>query len=128
MASKFNETLKRSKTKSKAHMAQVPKMLLAVSLTFLILNLPSHVIRLRLLIGSFMKGSLYAPDIEAAIQTLSQLFYYLSLSVNILIYIGFGGNFRKTFKQVFRITSGELTDIDQIEVRHLNLPKNKNGI
>ena len=124
ITSKYNDTVKQHKIKVNSPFSQVPKLLLAVSLTFLILNLPSHVIRIRLLIGSFMKGSLSAPDTEAAIQTLSQLFYYLSLSVNVLIYVIFGANFRKTFKQTFKSKeSSSSKSFDQIDVKNLIPPQ-----
>ena len=123
---KYNDTVKKHKIKAKSPFSQVPKMLLAVSLAFLILNLPSHVIRIRLLIGSFMKGSLSAPDTEAAIQTLSQLFYYLSLSINVFIYVIFGANFRKTFKETFKSKDSESSNksFDEIKIDNLAPPLN----
>ena len=123
---KYNDTVKRHKIKVNSPFSQVPKMLLAVSLAFLILNLPSHVIRIRLLIGSFMKGSLSAPDREAAIQILSQLFYYLSLSINVFIYAIFGANFRKTFKQTFKSNKEQSSSksFDQIQIDSLAPPGN----
>ena len=105
--------------KSKSHTTQVTKMLLAASVTFITLNLPSHVIRLRLMIGTFMKGSTSAPDFEAAIQILAQLLYYISLSINLIIYLTFGSNFRKIFKEKFQICKQEPYRGDNPEIRHL---------
>ena len=58
--SKNNDAVKQHKIKVKSPFSQVLKMLLVMSLSFLILNLPSQVIRIRILTGSFMKGSLSA--------------------------------------------------------------------
>ncbi|KAL4220139.1 G-protein coupled receptor 1 [Mactra antiquata] len=82
-------------------LAKVTRMLFVVSFTFFILNVPSHVIRLSLLIGSFTKGNTTAPFVQATIQTTFQLIYYLSFSVNLGVYAAFGSNFRKVFKETF---------------------------
>ena len=81
--------------------AKVTKMLFVVSLMFFILNIPSHIIRLYILINSFIKGQNQPPNVERAIQTIFQLIYYLSFSLNIIIYLSFGRNFRTTFKTLF---------------------------
>ena len=112
-----------NKRQSKSHAAQVTKMLLAASVTFFTLNFPSHVIRLRLLIGTFMNGSLRPPDIEAAIQILSQLVFYVSFSINLIIYLTFGSNFRKIFKETYKLNSCTCIISDgknnNVEIRHL---------
>ena len=93
-----------SKTSShtKSHpMAKVTKMLFIVSMTFFILNIPSHIIRLYILINSFVRGQSQSPNIERAFQTLFQQLYYLSFSVNIVIYLTFGRNFRTAFMETF---------------------------
>lgn len=81
--------------------AKVTKMLFVVSLVFFLLNVPSHVIRLMLLIGSFTKGHNTASNLQGAIQSVLQLLYYLSFSVNFFVYWIFGSNFRKMFKKTF---------------------------
>ncbi|XP_045201888.1 FMRFamide peptide receptor frpr-18-like [Mercenaria mercenaria] len=82
---------------------KVTTMLLAVTLIFIALNLPLHVVRLRLLIISFIKDQLdISTPLDLIIQCISQLIYYLSLSVNFVIYYLFGSTFRKTFKGLFR--------------------------
>ena len=50
-----------NKKKLISPLTKVTKMLFVVSLTFFILNVPSHVIRIRLLIGSFIKGETIRP-------------------------------------------------------------------
>lgn len=81
--------------------AKVTKMLLIVSLIYFILNIPSHIIRLEILINSFIKGQVQSSDVERALQTSFQLLYYISFSVSIIIYLKFGRNFRNTFRKTF---------------------------
>ena len=79
---------------------KITKMLFIVSVMFFFLNFPSHAIRLYILINSFLKGQRHISNALRTIQTIFQLIYYLSFSANILIYISFGKNFRKTFKEL----------------------------
>ena len=80
---------------------KVTKMLFIVSLIYFILNIPNHVIRLEILANNFIKGRYQVSYAERVMQTAFQILYYSSLSVNILIYLKFGRNFRKSFKHMF---------------------------
>ena len=82
-------------------LAKVTKMLLAVSVIFLLMNLPSHVIRLQILINSFLPGYQDATYFEGLVQTITYQIYYLSLGINLLVYLAFGQQFRQVFKQTF---------------------------
>ncbi|KAI0209000.1 hypothetical protein LSAT2_006305 [Lamellibrachia satsuma] len=70
-------------------------MLLAVSTTFVLLNLPSHAIR----VHSFIVGlidSTYRPSRELLVlQEVSTLVYYCNFAVNFFLYSLCGDNFRK---------------------------------
>lgn len=84
-------------------MAKVTKMLLAVTMAFICLNLPSHVYRLWLMISSFVnqngeKGQYSL--LQEAIQQITLLVYYLSLSTNIAVYIVFGSRFRDVLGRI----------------------------
>ena len=81
--------------------AKITKMLIIVSVMFFFLNFPSHVIRLYILLNTFIKGQNNISATLSTIQTLFHFIYYSSFSVNILIYLSFGKNFRKTFKGIF---------------------------
>ena len=102
-----SHSLKRGMTKNSSNsrsqnpITKVTRMLFAVSTIFFLMNLPSHVIRLQILINSFLQGYIDAPAVEAVIQTIALQIYYLSLGINILIYLAFGSQFRKVFKQTF---------------------------
>ncbi|XP_060584449.1 FMRFamide receptor-like [Ruditapes philippinarum] len=77
---------------------KVKTMLLAVILIFIILNLPLHVVRIRLIVISFIKDQIdITTPIDVIVQSIAQLIYYLSLTVNFIVYYLFGGLFRRTF-------------------------------
>jgi len=86
--------------KSSSHIAAVCKMLLAVSLTFFLLSVPSHTVRLYFLINAFVNGETKLTMLQGAIQGTAQLFYYASMALNLFIFIGFGENFRRIFHVV----------------------------
>lgn len=82
-------------------MAKVTKMLLAVTVTFFCLNLPSHVNRMRIMITSFIADSEQSTESRAAeIQQITLLISYLSLTINIFVYLLFGSKFRNVFIQL----------------------------
>jgi len=81
--------------------AKVTKMLFVVSLVFVSLNVPSHVIRLLILVGNFTQGHSTTTVTLATIQHAFQILYYLSFSINIIVYAVFGSNFRNVFRKSF---------------------------
>lgn len=101
-------------------MAKVTRMLLAVTITFVCLNLPSHINRLRIMISSFISHTndqrLYSA-LEDAIYKITLLIYYVSLSLNILVYIIFGSRFRKVLRGMFCTMS----------LRRLSMTRNQSG-
>ena len=82
-------------------MAKITRMLLAVSVIFFLMNIPSHVIRLQILINSFLQGYTLATPFEGVVQTITYQIYYLSLGINLVVYLVFGSQFREVFKQTF---------------------------
>ncbi|KAH3815510.1 hypothetical protein DPMN_144036 [Dreissena polymorpha] len=89
--------------KNRNPMATVTKMLFAVTLSFFMLNLPSHVNRLRLmilpLIGIQSRNEF--SSLDQAVEQITLSMYYLSLAFNIVLYIAFGSRFRCVFIDVF---------------------------
>ncbi|KAH3814462.1 hypothetical protein DPMN_142963 [Dreissena polymorpha] len=78
-------------------------MLFAVTLSFFVLNLPSHVNRLRLMILPLIgiqSGDEFS-SLDQAVEQITLSIYYLSLAFNILLYIAFGSRFRCVFIDVF---------------------------
>lgn len=107
-------------------MAKVTKMLLAVTLSFFFLNLPSHINRLRIMISSMIANTegqqgQYTTQ-EEAIQQITLLVYYLSLSTNLIVYVIFGRKFRKVLREMFNIEvtatlSGDRRMVDKEQER-----------
>lgn len=89
----------------KSPMAKVTNMLLAVTLTFFCFCLPSHVNRIRLMLSNTEGTKVYNSLHEEAIQQITLLIYYLSLSTNIIIYTIFGSRFRSVCKSMFTVSS-----------------------
>ncbi|KAK7090391.1 galanin receptor 2a-like [Littorina saxatilis] len=80
--------------------AKVAKFLLTVSLTFLLLHTPGHLIRLKLLIGQFI---LHAPlaDTDAMLQRLFETLYYFNFCCSVVIFLASGANFRAIFVSMY---------------------------
>ncbi|XP_050406279.1 thyrotropin-releasing hormone receptor [Patella vulgata] len=83
--------------RSNSPQAKVTRMLFAVSFIFLALNLPSHVVRLRIVLLTFLKHRPSKPTLDQMIQVIFQIIYYMSFAVNLFVYLCCGDNFRKVF-------------------------------
>ncbi|KAH3716095.1 hypothetical protein DPMN_058812 [Dreissena polymorpha] len=81
-------------------MAKVTKMLFAVTISFFVLNLPSHVNRLRIALINTNTGGDFS-SLDQAVGQITLLIYYSSLAFNIVLYITFGSKFRCVFLEVF---------------------------
>ncbi|KAH3814467.1 hypothetical protein DPMN_142968 [Dreissena polymorpha] len=81
-------------------MAKVTKMLFAVTISFFVLNLPSHVSRLRSTLINMKTGGGLS-SLDQAVGQITLLIYYSSLAFNIVLYITFGSRFRCVFIEVF---------------------------
>ncbi|ESO91304.1 hypothetical protein LOTGIDRAFT_105579 [Lottia gigantea] len=79
--------------KAKSQM-KITKILLLVSTTFLVLNLPSHAIRLERIIVE--KTDQAVPLYKTLVQELAQYIYYATFSVNFFLYAIYGKHFKKS--------------------------------
>ncbi|KAK6194458.1 hypothetical protein SNE40_000089 [Patella caerulea] len=73
---------------------RVTRLLFVISVSYLLLTLPSHVNKLRHLFTTEMSVSIS----ERAVQHLFQLLYYASFSCNFIYYLIWGRNFREFFR------------------------------
>lgn len=91
---------------------QVTTMLFAVTIIFLILNLPSHTVRLRYM-DLYVIDSVIISQNESVFQTASMMLHYMSLAINFVIYYTFGSRFRATVNaKVFKsFKAAQKTDI-----------------
>lgn len=106
--------------KSDSQIAAVTRMLLAVSLTFFVLSGPSHVVRLVFLISSFVMGQKQISRTGGAVQGIAQLFFYLSLAVNLFIFLLFGENFRRVFKKIYSRAESSDSPVSESEKEIFN--------
>lgn len=78
--------------------SKVTKLLFSVSLTFILLSLPSHVVRTHLAISSFIANRQTDP-LLISLKYIFETIYNLSFAVNFIIYYTFGDRFRNCFKK-----------------------------
>ena len=96
---------------------RLTKMLLAISLTCLSLNFPSYYLRFMFLYqhseeSSSSSNKTNSNEIDFAFyrDVIFHHISYLSYSINIVIYLLFGGNFRRALKRLFSLTSSSRSD------------------
>ena len=95
-----NEKKKLQSQQSSAGQNRVTKMLLVVSTIFLLLNLPSHTIRIYFFIAAIVNPSYNPPTIMLSLQKLFVYIYYINFSINFFLYSLCGNNFRKALWQL----------------------------
>lgn len=89
---------------------RLTKMLLAISLTCLSLNFPSYYLRLMFLYEKTRETSsedtVHSNEIDLAFyrDVIFHYMSYFSYSINLFIYLLFGGNFRRALKRLFSLT------------------------
>lgn len=89
---------------------RLTKMLLAISLTCLSLNFPSYYLRFMFLYEKSRETSssdtVHSNEIDLAFyrDVIFHYMSYFSYSINLFIYLLFGGNFRRALKRLFSLT------------------------
>ena len=78
---------------------KITRMLLVVSTTFILLNLPSHVVRIQTFVAS-IGGEVDRSFVSTRFQELSQFLYYMSFSINFFLYSLCGRNFRRSLHRL----------------------------
>ena len=95
---------------------KVARFLTIVTLTLIVLSSPSHALRLKMVITSYMTGSEdeggernsreggtpQLSVLDATLQRAFEVVYYLSFSGNLFIFLAAGRNFRRIFVQQMR--------------------------
>ncbi|XP_048748057.2 G-protein coupled receptor 183-A-like [Ostrea edulis] len=89
------------KKSRKSNHSKVTKLLFTVSLVFLALNLPSHVIRTMMTLSRYIMNRSHFTTTELVLQKLFYTLYYLSYAINLFIYLFCGTKFRKNFHEMY---------------------------
>ncbi|XP_013400602.1 thyrotropin-releasing hormone receptor [Lingula anatina] len=79
---------------------KITKMLLLVSTVFLVLNLPSHSMRVYHLVVTSKREGYSVSPLEWALQQIFQLLYYTNFAINFALYSLSGQNFRKALRRL----------------------------
>lgn len=74
--------------------AKLTRMLVVTVVVFLVLNLPSHAIKVQFLFRSVLSDDVRFTETEAFIQVVFQILYYANFSVNFVLYSACGKSFR----------------------------------
>ena len=96
-----HENANQQVSKKQRSLVRITRVLLAMSLTFVILSAPSHANKLRhLIITEAFGRQLYSLQ-DRILHQLFQVTYYLSFCLNFVYYLIWSSNFRKEFKRLF---------------------------
>ncbi|KAK3095955.1 hypothetical protein FSP39_021294, partial [Pinctada imbricata] len=91
--------------------SKVTRLLFAVTVAFIILHTPSHVIRLKAIIQNIIGANYATSDTDRILQQLFLVLYYLNYSVNIVIYLLCGQNFRNIMCDTYCVRCNSNTDV-----------------
>jgi len=96
-----DNTIYRRLSKKQRGLIRITRVLLAISLTFVILSGPTHVNKLRHLIEVEIYEGEYRPTLfDRILQQIFQMVYYLSSCLNIIYYIIWSYNFRAQLRRL----------------------------
>ncbi|XP_045199617.1 somatostatin receptor type 4-like [Mercenaria mercenaria] len=95
-----DNSIYRRLSKKQKSLVRITRVLLAISLTFVLLSGPSYINKLRHLILTEMEGRRPYTLTDRILQQTFQLVYYLSSCLNIIYYLVWSHNFRKETKKM----------------------------
>lgn len=90
----IEQKIARRRSRSLSAYKKLRRMLVAVSVVFLFLNLPMHVNKLQSQLMSITKDGYVTSEKAQAITHLLDLLFYINFSVNFIVYAGFTKQFR----------------------------------
>lgn len=86
---------------------KLTRMLVVTVVVFLVLNLPSHAIKVQFLFRSVLSDNVQFTETEGLMQIIFQILYYANFSVNFLLYSACGKSFRSSMLRLsFNIRNG----------------------
>ncbi|KAK3577989.1 hypothetical protein CHS0354_013652 [Potamilus streckersoni] len=107
--SKISGSVLASSSSNSMPQVRVAKMLFILSVTFVVLSVPSHVIRIRL---QFFRVTIVS-HMEAFIQLVFLFVSYTNFSTKFFIFIALSNNFRKALSKFFCISESKYVSLIQ---------------
>lgn len=104
-------------SKKQKSLVRITRVLLAISLTFVLLSGPSYINRLRHLILTEIQGKRPYTLTDRILQQTFQLVYYLSSCLNIIYYLTWSHNFRKETKKMLCLETKQRRSYRGVELR-----------
>ncbi|KAK3096215.1 hypothetical protein FSP39_024547 [Pinctada imbricata] len=95
-----NMFLDRHRSSASPH-SRVAKLLTTVSVLFVILHTPSHVMRIKEIFEAFFLGVVASSDGDRVLQHIFSVLYYMNFAINWFVYIISGKKFRRVFYYKF---------------------------
>ena len=86
----------------KTKQIRVTKIMLTISSVFVLITLPSYVIKIRLIILSFGSEAYVNKPEEFLVQSAFEFIYYINFSINFFLYVIFLKRFRIALKRIIR--------------------------
>ena len=77
---------------------KITKMLFLISAVFVVLNLPSYAMRVKVILMSFFNKDYEGTPQEFLLQQVFQFLYYINFTINFLVYSGCSDKFRDAFR------------------------------
>ena len=81
--------------------AKVTRLLFLVSVLFIVLHSPIHIIRTIMIVKLYIIKSAHLEPIEPSLKKAFETIYYLNFAINFIIYFSCGATFRKIFCRLF---------------------------
>ena len=81
--------------------AKVTRLLFAVSVIFIVLHSPMHIMRTVMIIKLYIIQSRHLEPIEPSLKKAFETLYYLNFAINFAVYFSCGVTFRKIFVRLF---------------------------
>ncbi|WAR27212.1 SSR4-like protein [Mya arenaria] len=103
-----DNSIYRRLSKKQKCLVRITRVLLAISLTFVILSGPTHANKLRHLILTELNGAQRPYTLsDRVLQQIFQIIYYLSSCLNIVYYLIWSHNFRKEIRRLLCLIPGQ---------------------
>ena len=77
---------------------KITKMLFLISAVFVMLNLPSYAMRVKVILMTFFNKDYEGTPLEFLLQQVFQFLYYINFTINFSVYSSCSDKFREAFR------------------------------